>query len=138
MSLINLKPFFSGFKRLEKKRNLDFHVLKQTFQKNGINDEEKAQKSKQQLLKNAKNQALIVIIFSASLSLIAKNYAPTILVFTIIAIAYIGIFTYRGRICIQRYIDEVINHPKYNPETGLVDEVESPETENETKKESQD
>lgn len=118
--------------RLEKKRILDFYMLCETFRKNGINSKEKAQESKDKLLKNAKIQVAVVAILSCIASLIVKQYAPTIFMFMTIAVVYICVFTYRGRNYIQRYIDEIISHPNFNPETGLIDDLEAEENKEET------
>jgi hypothetical protein len=107
--------------KLEQKKKLDFYMLCKTFQNTGIHSEEEALKCKAKLLSNAKIQVLVVLIIGSSLALMFTQ--PAIILFTLIAMIYIVVFTYRGRVYIQRYIDEILKHPDYDPNVALAEQM---------------
>jgi len=109
------------FDKLERKKKLDFYMLCRTFQNNGIHSEEEAIKCKAKLLSNAKIQVLVVLIVGSTLALLLSQ--PAILLFTLIAMVYIGVYTFRGRVYIQRYIDEILKHPDYDPKIALEEQM---------------
>ncbi len=109
----------------EKKRQLDFYMLCKTFQESGVNTEEVALQHKDKLFKNALIQAAIVVSISALIVFFYPQALGGTLMFSIILLLYIGSFTYRGRNYLQRYIDEIIKHPNFDPETGGFPDVES-------------
>ncbi|MGH1541558.1 MAG: hypothetical protein ACRBHB_14120 [Arenicella sp.] len=113
--------------KLERKKMLDFYMICKTFHNNGIHTETAALEGKAKLLKNAKIQTLAVAIIAALSALIFSQSAAVIALFTVIIMLYIWGFTYRGRNYVQRYIDEILKHPDYNPETGLVEPIEEPD-----------
>ena len=110
--------------RLNKKKDLDFTKISETFQKHGINSEEKAKNSQHVLLKNAVLQSITLIVICSALSLIIRPYTQVILLFLCLGIFYLGIYAFRSRKFLQRYIDEVIKHPNFNPETGSISNAE--------------
>ncbi len=113
--------------KLERKKMLDFYMICKTFHNNGIHTETAALEGKAKLLKNAKIQTLAVAIIAALSALIFSQSAAVIALFTVIIMLYIWGFTYRGRNYVQRYIDEILKHPDYNAETGLVEPIEEPD-----------
>ncbi len=107
--------------KLEQKKKLDFYMLCQTFQNTGIHSEDGALICKTKLLSNAKIQVLVVLIIGSTLALIFGQ--PAIVLFTLLAMIYIGVFTYRGRVYIQRYIDEILKHHQYDPKIALKEQM---------------
>lgn len=104
--------------RKEEKRQLDFYMLCKTFQESGVNTEKKALTHKDNLKRNAFIQASVVILIGALIVLFFQVTMLTVLMFVIILLLYIISFTYRGRTYLQRYIDEIIKHPNFDPEIG--------------------
>ncbi len=101
--------------KLERKKQLDFYMICKTFHDSGVHTEEEAIKCKDKLLKNAKIQSGIALVIGCILSLVFSQAAMTVGLFLAIILIYIWIFTYRGRVYVQRYIDEVLKHPDYKP-----------------------
>ena len=96
-------------------------MLCKTFQNTGIHSEEEALKCKAKLLSNAKIQVLFVLIIGSTLALIFSQ--PVIVLFTLLVMIYIVVFTYRGRVYMQRYIDEILKHPDYDPKVALAEQM---------------
>lgn len=107
--------------KLERKKILDFYMICKTFQENGVHTEEDAKKAKDNLLKNCKIQVAVVAVISIVMALIFSKYVMTVVLFATIILMYICVFTYRGRNYVDRYIDEVIKHPDYDPIKGFPD-----------------
>ena len=108
----------------EKKRQLDFYMLCKTFQESGVHTEEMALKHKEKLFKNAIIQAAIVIIVCSIVVFFYPQALGGALMFGIILLLYVCSFTYRGRTYLQRYIDEILKHPNFDPEIGGFPDVE--------------
>ncbi len=102
----------------EQKRQLDFYMLCKTFQESGVNTEEKALAHKEKLKRNGVIQASVIIVISVLIVLIFKANPMTVLMFAIILLLYVFSFTNRGRNYLQRYIDDIIKHPNFDPEIG--------------------
>ena len=113
----------------EKKRQLDFYMLCKTFQESGVHTEEKALEYKERLFRNAMIQAAIVIIGGVLIALFFPQSIGGVLLFVTVLMLYICSFTYRGRTYLQRYIDEILKHPNFDPKIGGFPDVETPNAE---------
>lgn len=121
--------------RKEEKRQLDFYMLCKTFQESGVNTEEKALAHKDQLKRNAFIQAAVVLIVGALVTTVLKVALLTVLMFVIIFLLYIVSFTSRGRTYLQRYIDDIIKHPNFDPEIGGFHDI--PQADDDTNNEAE-
>lgn len=107
--------------KLEQKKKVDFYMLCKTFQNTGIHSETAALACKAKLLSNAKIQVLVVLFIGSTLALLFA--LPVFVLLTLLAIIYIVVFTYRGRVYVQRYIDEILKHPDYDPSIALSEQM---------------
>ena len=114
--------------KLERKKVLDFYMICKTFQENGVRTEEDASIAKNNLLKNCKIQVSVVTVISIFMALIFSKYVMTVVLFATIILMYVCVFTYRGRNYVDRYIDEVIKHPDYDPVKGFPDPLAPQDT----------
>lgn len=108
--------------RIERKKQHDFFMLSKTFYENGVHTVDQALKAKAQMRKNAWLQILFVGSLGGILALIFQQHGTTILLFMAIILLYIGVFTYRGRAYIQRYIDEILRHLDFKPDVDMAEQ----------------
>lgn len=96
------------FNTLGRKKEKNFYTVCQTFEREGVNTVEQAEKCRAVMLSNAKTYTLFSLLAGLSLAMIFSSVALPILVGMGILLLYIITSVYRGRELVQRFIDEVL------------------------------
>jgi MFS superfamily sulfate permease-like transporter len=111
------------FNTLNRKREKNFLIICQTFEKEGVTTIEQVEKCRQTILSSAKTYVAFIVLLGLSLAMLFASVALPILVAMGIALLYVITSAYRARELAMRYIDDVLNQPAEIQQEEEMDEV---------------